>query len=531
MGPGQGVRIATESPRRGLLRENRSMRSVAIAATGPVAVDAALGAVRAGGNAVDAALSAIMVAMTTEPGIVSPMGGAYVTIWPVDGDPEVIDGNVQMPGHGLAKDRFGGGLLEFDLTYGGGITVYAGPGSVAVPGAFAAMGLAHERHGAGEWARVMHDSIKAARDGFHVGGAAASYLALATDNIFGWDDETRATLTNKHGGPLAAGDRLISNDLADSLTLLAERGWREAYTGEIGRALAADCRERGGLITEDDLARYEAVVRAPLRMPVGEWDLATNPPPSIGGPMLAVMLGELVARGGTDWRDVIEVQKQVLTYRTDVHDFSTNLEDDGYRLLEEVKAKGLAGLTTSSSTAHVSAVDSDGMACAVTASSGYGSGATIPGTGLLLNNCLGEPELNRLGLHALTPGTRLASNMAPSVARAADGRAMAVGTPGADRITTALMQVLARHFLLGIDVGEAIGRPRAHVRVLRGEATRVDYERDAAIAAAVQALGIPGLEHEPHSMYFGGVGAASLSASGVLSAAGDPRREAATGVA
>lgn len=507
------------------------MRSVAIAATGPVAVDAALGAVRAGGNAVDAALAAIMVAMTTEPGIVSPMGGAYITIWPVDGEPEVIDGNVEMPGRGLPEERFGGGLLEFSLTYGGGITVYAGPGSVAIPGAFAAMGVAHERHGAGEWARVMHDSVKAARDGYHVGSAAAHYLALATDSIFGWDEQTRATLTNENGGPLASGDRLSSPDLADSLSLIGERGWREAYTGEIGRALAADSRERGGLITEDDLASYAAVVRTPLRMPVGEWDLATNPPPSIGGPMLAVMLGELALRGGTDWRDVIEVQKQVLTYRTDVHDFSTNLEEDGYQLLEEVKAKGLAGLTTSSSTVHVSAVDSDGMGCAITASSGYGSGATVPGTGLLLNNCLGEPELNRLGLHALAPGTRLASNMAPTVARAPDGRVLAIGSPGADRITTALMQVLARHLLLGIDVGEAIGRPRAHVRVIRGEATRVDYERDDSIAAAVQALGMPGLEHEQHSMYFGGVGAASLSASGVLSAAGDPRREAATGVA
>ena len=507
------------------------MRSVAIAATGPVAVDAALGAVRAGGNAVDAALAAIMVAMTTEPGIVSPMGGAYITIWPVDGEPEVIDGNVEMPGRGLPEERFGGGLLEFSLTYGGGITVYAGPGSVAIPGAFAAMGVAHERHGAGEWARVMHDSVKAARNGYHLGSAAAHYLALATDSIFGWDEQTRATLTNENGGPLASGDRLTSPDLADSLSLIGERGWREAYTGEIGRALAADSRERGGLITEDDLASYAAVVRTPLRMPVGEWDLATNPPPSIGGPMLAVMLGELALRGGTDWRDVIEVQKQVLTYRTDVHDFSTNLEEDGYQLLEEVKAKGLAGLTTSSSTVHVSAVDSDGMGCAITASSGYGSGATVPGTGLLLNNCLGEPELNRLGLHALAPGTRLASNMAPTVARAPDGRVLAIGSPGADRITTALMQVLARHLLLGIDVGEAIGRPRAHVRVIRGEATRVDYERDDSIAAAVQALGMPGLEHEQHSMYFGGVGAASLSASGVLSAAGDPRREAATGVA
>ena len=507
------------------------MRRVAIAATGPVAVDAALGAVRAGGNAVDAALAAMVTAMTTEPGIVTPMGGAYVTVWPPDGEPEVIDGNVEMPGRGLPEERFGGGLMEFDLAYGGGITVYAGPGSVAIPGAFAAMGLAHERHGAGEWARVMHDAVKAAREGFHLGRAAASYLALTTDNIFGWDGETREAMTRDDDSAFVSGDRLVSPALADSLTLIAERGWREAYTGELGRALAADQAERGGLITEADLAAYEAVVRTPLRLSAGDWDIATNPPPSIGGPMLAVMLGELVARGGFAWRDVIEVQKHVLTYRTDVHDFSADLEDDGYRMLEEVRRKGLAGLTTSSSTAHVSAVDSDGMACAVTASSGYGSGATVPGTGLMLNNCLGEPELNRLGLHALTPGTRLASNMAPSAGRSSDGRVMAIGTPGADRITTALMQVLARHCVLGVDIGEAIARTRAHVRVVRGEATRVDFETDPEIEAAVAELGLPGLEHETHAMYFGGVGAATLSPSGVLAAAGDPRREAATGVA
>lgn len=507
------------------------MRRVAIAATGPVSVDAALGTVRAGGNAVDAAIAAMVTAMTTEPGIVTPMGGAYVTIWPPGQEPEVIDGNAEMPGRGLPEDRMGSGLLEFALSYGGGITVYAGPGSVATPGVWAALGLAHERHGAGEWSRVLHDAIKAARGGFHLGAAAASYLVLTMDNIFGWDEQTHAALTNERGEMYVAGDRLTLPELADTLELIAQRGWREAYTGEIGRALAADQAARGGLITEEDLAAYEAVVRTPLRLRAGDWDIATNPPPSVGGPMLAVMLGELVARGGLNWTDVIEVQKHVLTYRTDVHDFSANLEDDGYRMLEEVQRYGLAGLPTSSSTAHVSAVNSDGMACAITASSGYGSGATIPGTGLVLNNCLGEPELNRLGLHALPPGTRLASNMAPSAGRALDGRVMAIGTPGADRITTALMQVLARHCLMGIDIGEAIGRPRVHVRVVRGETTRVNYERDAEIAAAIASLEMPRMEHDNHAMYFGGVGAASLSASGVLSAAGDPRREAATGVA
>ena len=97
----------------------------------------------------------MLVAMCTEPGVVSPLGGGFVAIWPHDGDPEVIDANVEMPGRGLSRERFGEGLVEFSMSYGGGITVYAGPGSVATPGALSGLGLAHERHGRVPWREVV----------------------------------------------------------------------------------------------------------------------------------------------------------------------------------------------------------------------------------------------------------------------------------------------------------------------------------------------------------------------------------------
>ena len=504
---------------------------VAVAGTGPLAVDAGLTAVRAGGNAVDAAIAAMCVAMTTEPGVVSPMGGAFVTIWPAHGEPETIDGNVEMPGRGVDSGRLGQGLREIHLSYGGGITIFGGYGSAALPGALSALQLAHDRHGSGAWSQAIEPAEQAARDGFRLGAAAASYLALTTDSLFGWDPNTHAAMTGADGTPLRAGDLIIDTDLADSWARIAAHGAGDIYTGELAGAIAAACAAGGGLITAQDLAAYRPIVRTPLRQQLGAWDLATNPPPSVGGPMLAVMLSEAARRGSFSWADTIEVQRRVLSYRSEVHDFSDDLEEDGYTMLEEVRRSGLQGLNTSGSTAHVSAVDSDGLACAITASSGYSSGATVPGTGLLLNNCLGEPELNRLGLHVLAPGTRLASNMAPSVARHRHGDVLAIGSPGADRITTALMQVLTRYCLMGMPLGEAIAAPRVHVRVVRGEQTRVEYERDPAIAAAIAAAGLPGKEHEPQAMFFGGVGGAARSASGVLFAAGDPRREAATGVA
>jgi gamma-glutamyltranspeptidase/glutathione hydrolase len=149
---------------------------------------------------------------------------------------------------------------------------------------------------------------------------------------------------------------------------------------------------------------------------------------------------------------------------------------------------------------------------------------------MMLNNCLGEPELNRLGLHALAPGTRLASNMAPSVARADAGDVLAIGSPGADRITTALMQVLGRLCLHGASLQEAIDAPRVHVRILDDGTPRVDHEDDPGVAAAIGASALASYSHGPQSMFFGGVGAARRSPGGPLEAAGDPRRAAATRV-
>ena len=212
-----------------------------------------------------------------------------------------------------------------------------------------------------------------------------------------------------------------------------------------------------------------------------------------------------------------------------MHDLSRDLEADGVDLLASVGELGLGALRGSSSTVHISAVDDEGNACAITMSSGYGAGMAIPGTGILLNNALGEVELNRLGLHAVAPGTRLASNMAPTTGGTSDGRVLAIGSPGADRITTALMLVLGQGCLHDADLVDAIASPRLHLRMLDG-AFRVEHEADSGIGDAVRRSGLPGHEYpEPH-MYFGGVGAAYRGLDGTLQAAGDARREAAVGV-
>src|ERR1700752_408983 len=128
---------------------------VAVAATGEQALAAGLGGADDGGNAVDAAMAAAFVALSTEPGMVSFGGGAFLSVWPADGDPVVVDGNGEMPGRGAPASAFGPGVREVFTEYGGGLVMHAGAGSVATPGIVPAFAVAHERYARLPWRRLL----------------------------------------------------------------------------------------------------------------------------------------------------------------------------------------------------------------------------------------------------------------------------------------------------------------------------------------------------------------------------------------
>ncbi len=519
------------------MSENGRMPSrIAIATPGVHATAAGLAAIDAGGNAIDAAVSAIIAASATDPGMVTPFGGAYCAIWPAGGEPVVIDGNVEMPGRGAPPEAFGRGLTSIDTSYGGGLTTFVGPGSVATSGMFAALDLAHRRYGAAPWSRLFDETVAVLRSGYQVSETAASYLALVADTIFSWDPLTRALylvdppedeIDPAARRPTArqAGDVVIDPTLADTLREIGDDGAQTLYTGRLARLIAADMSERGGLLTAADLAAYRAIARRPLRTTLGAWDVAANPPPSIGGVVLTAML-RLIARENatSDQAHIARIMIRMMQARAARLDEAADLEAAGRDLLEAIERSDVAGLSSSPDTVHVSVVDGDGNACAITASAGYGSGMNLAGTGLLGNNALGEPELNRRGLHALAPGTRLASNMAPTVARGRGGEILAIGSPGADRITSALSLTLARFCLGGESLAAAIDAPRLHARVQDG-ISEIEYEDDPTLAATLRAA--PDLRvraHPARSMYFGGVGAAVREQGGTVSADTDPRR-------
>lgn len=509
-----------------------SRRSVAVAAPNAIAARAGTALGAAGGNAVDVAVAAVVAAAVTEPGIVSPMGGAFVNIWPAHGHPLVIDGNVEMPGRDREPSQLGFGLERIDMEYGGGITVHGGHGSVATPGFFAAMSHASSEFGGLPWADLLRPAIEAARDGYELGRAAAYYLSLS-GGLFLFDPDTRAYLCQGEPEPQIVPGRLMrSEQLAASLETIAADGAQTLYTGDLAAVIAEDMADHGGLLSLTDLAAYRTVVRTPLRHRLGRWDVAVNPPPSIGGPVLLAML-QLLSRSARTPADIIETERIVLGYRRRHLDLASDLQGAGeelLRVLADEDPRRFAALSASPDTVHVSAVDSDGLACSITTSAGYGAGITTPGTGLMLNNALGEPELNRLGVHAMPPGSRLPSNMAPTTARSDDGGVLAVGTPGADRITTALLQVLNAFCVDEESLAQAIEHPRLHVAYDANGRAHLEHEDGPGLREAARDSGLPWRTHEEISMYFGGVAGALRTVDGTLHAAADPRREGGTGV-
>ena len=433
------------------------MTRVALAATGPAALEAGLECAAEGGGAVDVAIAAALAAMCTEPGVVSIMGGAFVNVWQVGDHPVVIDGNVEMPGRGLPESAFGHGVREVRADYGGGVTMGAGHGSVANSGAVQAFRSRVTATVVLPWRRLVEPTVRICREGYAIGASAALYLGIVRDTLFGDDPEAHALVTGADGGAIQPGEMSTNPDLADILELLAVQGPSLFTTGAVGRVLVDDMagqrwphhprRPRGVRAgrADPDHAGRGRVDRRAQPATLGRRPDARRHARRAGPPRPPVL--------GRRPRHPAPRPRPTASPCTTSPATSTR---DGHALLAAVERHGLVGLPTSASTAHISAVDEHGNGLrhhdVVRATARAWS---IPGTGILLNNALGEPELNRLGLHAVASGTRLASNMAPTTARGAAGSALAVGSPGADRITTALLQVLG-HTMLG---GDTLQRP------------------------------------------------------------------------
>jgi gamma-glutamyltranspeptidase / glutathione hydrolase len=499
-------------------------RTFAASAGTPYAAEAAAEAYRAGGNAADAAVAAAAAVSVTEPLLSSVGGGGFALVRDPNGEVELLDFYDAMPGKGLPASAFGAGgnPQTIVLKYGAGVNSTVGGASVAVPGALRGWEALLARHGRLTLGQTLAPAVRLAREGFRLCKTSGMWFQVA-EEVLKLTEETRKNFFDGDRVYLE-GEEMRFPELADTLEAVGEGGASLFYEGELARRLSAYILEMGGIITERDLAEYEAVVRKPLAVAFGPGVVYTNGPPSAGGPTLAQMLKvvsgyDLAAMSEAEYARVMaSAMRFALHDREIAYVDGAENEIVARRLTsEEYVREQRRRIFGSPHTTHLSCVDAEGHAVSITATMGYGSGLVIPGTGIPVNNTLGEPELNPKGFHSLKPGERLISSMSPTIFSSEQGGLIGLGSPGASRIPTAMLQTLVNVLDLGMPLEAAVLAPRFHA-----EGNLFAYEAGARTDDLDRYEQV--LVYEEPSMYFGGVNAVGRTAGGLLEAAADPRR-------
>jgi gamma-glutamyltranspeptidase/glutathione hydrolase len=487
-----------------------------VAAGHPVTAAAGADILRTGGNAVDAALAAMLASFVAEPLLTGLGAGGYMLVVAPDREPVLLDFFVEAPGRGADLEQRAP-LLAADVFFGDVVQVFhIGAASCGTYGTPAGVCAAAERFGTVPLADLAAPAVELARHGVTV-NAEQAYVFEILAPIYSSTPEARA-LFMPEGRVPREGDLLRDPELALSLERLGEEGASPFYEGDVGAAIARRVCELGGALTRDDLAAYEAIPREPVHVSYRGRDVLTNPPPSAGGTLLAYALALLERLDGEpDAVALVDAMERAQAERTP--EFLTGLSEPGF--LERFMASRL-GATT-----HISVLDGDGWACAVTCTNGEGSGVVVPGTGVHVNNMMGEQDLSPLGFFTHPPGRRLPSMMAPTVVLGRDGSPeLALGSAGSNRIRSALLQVIVNVIDRGLQAAEAVDAPRLHFE------DGVVYAEPGIEGAGLEAQGRTMAWFRDRNLFFGGCQAVERDVgSGALRGAGDPRRGGAVVVA
>jgi gamma-glutamyltranspeptidase/glutathione hydrolase len=507
----------------------------AIAAGHPLTAEAGARILDEGGNAVDACVAAAFASWVAESPLTGPGAGGFMLVHRArDRTDRVLDFFVAVPGLGRHPQPAAMESIDIDFDGDTSQVFRIGAASCAVPGAAAGLEAAHRSYGSLPWPRLFEPALELARDGVELTRPQA-YLHAILDLILRHTPEGRRIYGRR--SRLAAGDRLVLTDLGGTLEELSRRGAAAISTGAIGRRIVTHVREQGGALTAGDLAAYRVVRRRPVRVRFRGDRFVSNPPPSSGGVLighglrLLDALGPDAAAGSADavarLAEVMREQGRARagTFARDLYRGGVSRRlaapENVRAALDRIRA-GLAGVpeTAERGTTHISVVDARGNAASLTASTGSGSGVIVPGTGIHLNNMLGEYDLNPAGGPA-RPGTRLTSMMAPSIVLRRGRPRLVVGSAGSVRLRGAILQAVVNVVDHGLGVEEAIDAPRVHV-----EEPHLHCEggHDADVLDALEARGYDVVRWRRRNLYFGGVAAVEVGAGGRLAAAGDPRR-------
>jgi gamma-glutamyltranspeptidase/glutathione hydrolase len=445
---------------------------------------------RQGGNAIDAAVATAFAMTVTHPTAGNVGGGGFLVFRSAEGEATAYDFREIAPAAASATMFLKDGRYDAALHHESLL-------AVGVPGTVAGLHLAWSERGTRPWRQLLQPAIGLARDGFVVSDGLARSLQEVREE-FAKHPPTLAQFS-RDGRPLAAGEVLKQEELARTLERIAERGRDGFYRGETARLIAEEMRRGGGLITEADLAGYEARKRVPVRGSYRGWEILSMPPPSSGGTALVEILNvlegyDLTASG---YGSALSVHRMAEAMRRAFADRARFIGDPAFndeapwaRLRSKEYAQELRRsirddrASTSSAesfewpaesdeTTHFSVIDAAGNAVALTYTleDGYGVKRIVPGAGFLLNNEMGDfnagPGLtDATGLigtppNLAAPGKRMLSSMTPTIATK-DGAVLALGAAGGRSIINTVVRVLVNVIDHGMNLQAAVDAPRFH---------------------------------------------------------------------
>jgi gamma-glutamyltranspeptidase/glutathione hydrolase len=454
------------------------------------------------------------------------------------GDNRLFDFFCQTPSRKMAADQlqffpiqanFGDSMQEFHI----------GLGSVAVPGTLAGLLTIHQQLGRLSLKTLVAPAQQVATQGTLIDPFQAFCFQLVSPILLA--TPAAQAIYAPQGQLLQTGETFRLPDFATLLEQLGHEGADLLYRGRLAEQIVHDCETQGGHLRLEDLQRYRVMERQPLAIPYRDALLLTNPPPSSGGALIAFALELLASADLADHgspRHVAtlrEVMRLTNLARQDGYDAHLYRDDVlaeflGSPHLAPYRQQLLAVLQSPAlnkwgSTTHISVIDGEGNAASMTTSNGEGASYVIPGTGIMLNNMLGEEDLNPQGFHQWPPNQRMSSMMAPTMVLENGKPRLVLGSGGSNRIRTAILQVVSNVLDFGMDIEAAVTAPRLHWE--RGCLhLEPGYNRQILEQQGIGAEDDCTWWQAPN-MFFGGVHAVARSASGDFSGIGDARRSGA----
>jgi len=501
----------------------------------PLTAEAAVQILSEGGNAFDAVVAAFFAACVAEPVLASLGGGGFLNALPAKNNPIVFDFFCQTPArkppeneidlHPIIAD-FGESTQEFHI----------GMGSIAVPGSVKGMFEIHKQLCSLPMSVLVQPAIELAKQGIIV-NEFQSYIFDIVKPIYLSNPacfciyKSKRHSTSEANKLVQSRELLVQSDLAETFAALAKYGEAWFYSSDIANSITHACRDNGGLLTSHDLMAYKVIKRTPIDLSYKNHKILLNPPPSSGGLLIGFALKLLEHLEFQRYKKhsinylnmLIKIMQLTSNARFDMD--SNNALKNSLKLLQPDFVSQYADQLAQSyqfnrGPPHLSIIDQSDNVASMTVSNGEGSGYVIPGTGIVLNNMLGEQDINPAGFNQWKENQRISSMMAPTVVIGDNHQLIALGSGGSNRIRSAILQVLVNIIDHKEYLTDAVESSRIHFEdnFLNVESGIEIYSKQN-FCDDVQEIKY----WNNKNLYFGGVHCVSKSGDN-FDGAGDPRR-------